>query len=55
MLNLVATAALPAARRDPVTTNARATALSQAFAALESRAGGRLGATVVDEKGVVAN
>ena len=55
LLQLLATAALPAWREHAAAANAPANALSQAIARLESRTGGRLGAAVIDEKGVLAN
>jgi beta-lactamase class A len=55
LLQLLATAALPAWGAKAGAANAPGSALSQAIARLESRTGGRLGAAVIDEKGVIAN
>jgi beta-lactamase class A len=55
LLQLLAAAALPASRAHAGAADAHSTALSQAIALLESRAGGRLGAAVLDEQGVLAN
>lgn len=52
---LLAAAVLTASRVRAGATDAPSTALSQAIALLESRTGGRLGAAVLDEKGVLAN
>lgn len=52
---LLAAAVLTASRARGGAADAPSTALSQAIALLESRTGGRLGAAVLDEKGVLAN
>jgi beta-lactamase class A len=55
LLQLLAAAALPTWRAKAAAANASQDALSQAIARLESRVGGRLGAAVIDAKGVLAN
>jgi beta-lactamase class A len=55
LLQLLAAAVLPPSRARAGAVDAPSTALSQAIALLEAHAGGRLGAVVLDEKGVRAN
>lgn len=55
LLQLLAAAAVPAWGAKTSAAIAPGSALSQAIARLESCTGGRLGAAVIDEKGVVAN